>query len=134
MNDTQSGAAVTVEAIETAFDGRWGIWLSGTGRWWARQEEPSATGPEPAGPDAAGPDAAGPGAGGPGGGGPGGGGPGAAGPGGTGVMLVRADDPDELRARIQEHEARPREASIRVPGGSPAGRAMRGRGRGRVPG
>jgi hypothetical protein len=119
MNDTQSGAAVTVEAIETAFDGRWGIWLSGTGRWWARQEEPSATGPQPAGPDAAG---------------PGGGGPGGGGPGGTGVMLVRADDPDELRARIQEHEARPREASIRVPGGSPAGRAMRGRGRGRVPG
>jgi hypothetical protein len=105
MNDTQTGAAVTVEAIETAFDGRWGIWLSGTGRWWAaRQHEPGAAGPD------------------------------VTRPAGTSVQLVRADDPDQLRARIQEHEARPREASIRALGGSPAGRAIRGRGRGYVPG
>ena len=105
MNDTQTGAAVTVEAIETAFDGRRGIWLSGTGRWWAaRQEEPSAAGPE------------------------------VARPAGASVQLVRADDPDQLRARIQEQEAHPREASIRALGASPAGRAIRGRGPGCVPG
>jgi len=74
MNDTQTGAAVTgvtAEAIETALGGRWGIWLSGTGRWWAaRREEPSASRLDAAG-----------------------------------VLLVRADDPDQLRTRIQEHEA-----------------------------
>jgi len=25
----------TAEALEAAFGGRWGIWLSDTGRWWA---------------------------------------------------------------------------------------------------
>ena len=25
----------TAEAIEADFDGRWGVWLSDTGRWWA---------------------------------------------------------------------------------------------------
>ena len=102
---TRFAAAVTTDAIETAFEGRWGIWLSYTGRWWAaRQEEPSAAGPE------------------------------VARPAGASVQLVRADDPDQLRARIQEQEAHPREASIRALGASPAGRAIRGRGPGRVPG
>ncbi len=79
MDNTRFATALTVEAIETAFDGRWGIWLSGTGRWWAaRQEEPRAAGPE------------------------------VAWPAGASVQLVRADDPDQLRARIQEREAHPR--------------------------
>ena len=25
----------TMETLEAAFGGRWGFWLSGTGRWWA---------------------------------------------------------------------------------------------------
>jgi hypothetical protein len=80
MDSTRFAAAVTPEAIETAFGGRWGIWLSGTGRWWAaRQPEPSVAGPDPAG-----------------------------------VLLVRADDPDQLKARIQEQEALPRGDSARV--------------------
>jgi hypothetical protein len=71
MNDTQASAAVTAEAIETALGGRWGVWLSGTGRWWAtRREKPSASGLDAAG-----------------------------------VLLVRADDPDQLRTRIREQEA-----------------------------
>jgi hypothetical protein len=73
MSNAGSASAVTAEAIETAFDGRWGIWLSCTGRWWAkRQDGPSVTGPDTAG-----------------------------------VLLVRADDPDQLRARIQEQESLP---------------------------
>ena len=32
MQPSRTGAAKTLEAI---FDGRWGIWLSDTGRWWA---------------------------------------------------------------------------------------------------
>ena len=32
MQPTRTGAAKTLEAI---FGGRWGIWLSDTGRWWA---------------------------------------------------------------------------------------------------
>jgi hypothetical protein len=86
MNNAQTGVTVTVEAIETAFDGRWGIWHSGTGRWWAaRHEVPAETGAEPAEAHAAG-------------------------SGGPPVMLVRADDPDQLKARIQEQESRPRES------------------------
>jgi hypothetical protein len=71
MDDTQASAAVTAEAIESALGGRWGIWLSGTGRWWAsRRVEPSASGLAA-----------------------------------VGVLLVRADDPDQLRTRIREQEA-----------------------------
>lgn len=74
MDNTRFATALTADAIATAFDGRWGIWLSGTGRWWAaRQEGPSTAGQATAG-----------------------------------VQLVRADDPDQLRARIQEREALPR--------------------------
>jgi hypothetical protein len=32
VQPTRTGAAKTLEAI---FGGRWGIWLSDTGRWWA---------------------------------------------------------------------------------------------------
>lgn len=78
MGNTRFAPAVTVDAIATAFDGRWGIWLSGTGRWWAARQE----------------------------------GPSAAGPGTAGVLLVRADDPDQLRARIQEQEALPGEDGV----------------------
>jgi hypothetical protein len=67
---TQFAAALATDAIETAFDGRWGIWLSYTGRWWAARHD----GPNPGN------------------------------PGTPGVLLVRADDPDQLKARIQEQE------------------------------
>lgn len=35
MDDTQAGIAAAVAEIETALGGRWGAWLSDTGRWWA---------------------------------------------------------------------------------------------------
>jgi hypothetical protein len=70
-------SAAAAEAIEAAFDGRWGIWLSGTGRWWAaRQEAPGGPGPDA-----------------------------------DGVLLVRADDPVQLKARILEQEAMPEGAA-----------------------
>ena len=69
MTNTHRGGPVTAEAIEAEFGGRWGIWLSGTGRWWAVLHEERS--------------AAGPGA----------------------VLPVRADDPDQLKARIQQREA-----------------------------
>jgi hypothetical protein len=31
----QSGRTCTLETLDAAFGGRWGIWLSDTGRWWA---------------------------------------------------------------------------------------------------
>jgi hypothetical protein len=34
MND-QSARIATMETLEATFGGRWGIWLSDTGRWWA---------------------------------------------------------------------------------------------------
>jgi hypothetical protein len=34
MND-QSASTATMESLEATFGGRWGIWLSDTGRWWA---------------------------------------------------------------------------------------------------
>jgi hypothetical protein len=30
----------TAEAIESDFGGRWGVWLSDTGRWWATRTSP----------------------------------------------------------------------------------------------
>jgi hypothetical protein len=90
MSGTLFATAVTAEAIEAAFDGRWGIWLSDTGRWWAaRQEmpgEPGAAGQDAAWQHTAGQDAA-------------------------GVLLVRADDPDQLKARIVEQESLPGRAA-----------------------
>jgi hypothetical protein len=35
MSEQCGSLAETVAAMETAFDGRWGIWLSDTGWWWA---------------------------------------------------------------------------------------------------
>ncbi len=35
----------TMETLEAAFGGRWGIWLSDTGRWWAARRA-ALTGPE----------------------------------------------------------------------------------------
>jgi len=32
--------AATAEAIEADFGGRWGVWLSDTGRWWAARTGP----------------------------------------------------------------------------------------------
>jgi len=34
MNE-HTAATPAMEELETAFGGRWGIWLSDTGRWWA---------------------------------------------------------------------------------------------------
>jgi hypothetical protein len=34
MNDQFAGTS-TLETLDAAFGGRWGIWLSDTGRWWA---------------------------------------------------------------------------------------------------
>jgi hypothetical protein len=34
MNEHTTGTC-TAEQIEAAFGGRWGVWLSDTGRWWA---------------------------------------------------------------------------------------------------
>jgi hypothetical protein len=39
MDQTQPSITSTVEAMETVFDGRWGIWLSDTGRWWASRRD-----------------------------------------------------------------------------------------------
>ena len=33
--DEHTAAICTMEELEAAFGGRWGIWLSDTGRWWA---------------------------------------------------------------------------------------------------
>lgn len=39
MSDDIS-VTTTVAQIEAAFDGRWGAWLSDTGRWWAARKQP----------------------------------------------------------------------------------------------
>jgi hypothetical protein len=35
MNDPDGSLSVPAAAIEASFDGRWAIWLSDTGWWWA---------------------------------------------------------------------------------------------------
>jgi hypothetical protein len=40
MDDTHSNVAATTAAIEAEFNGRWGIWLSDTGQWWAARRQP----------------------------------------------------------------------------------------------
>jgi hypothetical protein len=35
MSDEDPSVGATVAAIEAAFVGRWGVWLSDTGWWWA---------------------------------------------------------------------------------------------------
>jgi hypothetical protein len=35
MSDEDPSVSATVAAIEAAFSGRWGVWLSDTGWWWA---------------------------------------------------------------------------------------------------
>jgi hypothetical protein len=35
MSDDEPSVSATVTAIEAAFAGRWGVWLSDTGWWWA---------------------------------------------------------------------------------------------------
>lgn len=39
MSEDYHSAAVTAAAIEAAFDGRWGVWLSETNRWWAARKQ-----------------------------------------------------------------------------------------------
>lgn len=39
MDHIPSSITSTVEALEAAFDGRWGIWLSDTGHWWASRRD-----------------------------------------------------------------------------------------------
>jgi hypothetical protein len=40
MSDSNSTLAATTAAIEAAFDGRWGVWLSDSGLWWAARTHP----------------------------------------------------------------------------------------------
>ena len=40
MNDTQPADDTEAAAIAAAFGGRWNIWLSDTGRWWAARTDP----------------------------------------------------------------------------------------------
>ncbi|MGH3155407.1 MAG: hypothetical protein ACRDNF_02350 [Streptosporangiaceae bacterium] len=35
MDHTQASITSAQEALENTFGGRWGVWLSDTGRWWA---------------------------------------------------------------------------------------------------
>jgi hypothetical protein len=39
MDDSDSTVAATAAAIEAEFGGRWGIWLSDTGQWWAARRQ-----------------------------------------------------------------------------------------------
>jgi hypothetical protein len=40
MDESDSNVAATAAGIDAKFDGRWGIWLSDTGRWWAARRQP----------------------------------------------------------------------------------------------
>jgi hypothetical protein len=40
MNQQPAEYPMTVDELEAAFAGRWGIWLSDTGRWWATRRAP----------------------------------------------------------------------------------------------
>jgi hypothetical protein len=40
MDETQVGITSSAEAIEAAFGGLWGVWLSDSGWWWAARREP----------------------------------------------------------------------------------------------
>jgi hypothetical protein len=39
MSEQRGSLAETVTAIETTFGGRWGIWVSDTGWWWATRTD-----------------------------------------------------------------------------------------------
>jgi hypothetical protein len=39
MSDEHANLPATVTAIEATFGGRWGIWLSDTGWWWAARTQ-----------------------------------------------------------------------------------------------
>jgi hypothetical protein len=49
MTHTRTPADHAAAAIEAEFDGRWGIWLSGTGRWWAAYRGPLTAADQTAG-------------------------------------------------------------------------------------
>lgn len=40
MNNTDTSHGHTAALLEAAVDGRWRIWLSDTGHWWATRREP----------------------------------------------------------------------------------------------
>ena len=40
MDNASAGSRATVAAIEDTFGGRWGVWLSDTGNWWATRRDP----------------------------------------------------------------------------------------------
>lgn len=40
MTEQYANLAATVATIEAAFNGRWGVWLSDTGWWWAARTSP----------------------------------------------------------------------------------------------
>jgi hypothetical protein len=39
MGEQHDGLPATIAAIEVVFDGRWGVWLSDTGWWWATRND-----------------------------------------------------------------------------------------------
>ena len=39
MDNPQTSIASTVEALESTFGGRWGVWLSDTAHWWASRRD-----------------------------------------------------------------------------------------------
>jgi hypothetical protein len=49
MNDTQHPGNAEASALEAAFGGRWNVWLSDTGSWWAARTELSTAAERAAG-------------------------------------------------------------------------------------
>jgi hypothetical protein len=39
MSEQSASLAAAIAAIESAYDDRWGVWLSDTGWWWATRTE-----------------------------------------------------------------------------------------------
>ena len=49
MNDTEPPGDTEAAAIAAAFGGRWNIWFSDTGRWWAARAAPATAAERAAG-------------------------------------------------------------------------------------
>jgi hypothetical protein len=44
MDQTPASITATVTALENEYDGRWWVWLSDTGRWWASRRDSLSAG------------------------------------------------------------------------------------------